>query len=59
MSKQLLESVKPKYGAVAESTLSNDRAGVQAVAEVFGYTAEELISNSRRGGRRSRLRWRP
>ena len=44
MSKQLLESVRSKYGAVAESTLSNDHAGVQAVAEAFGYTAEELTS---------------
>ena len=44
MSKQLLESVKSKYGAVAESTLSNDHAGVRAVAEAFGYTAEELTS---------------
>jgi SAM-dependent methyltransferase len=44
MSEQLLESVKSKYGAVAESTLSNNHAGVQAVAEAFGYTAEELTS---------------
>jgi SAM-dependent methyltransferase len=44
MSEQILESVKSKYGAVAESTLSNDHAGVQAVAEAFGYTAEELTS---------------
>src|SRR5580704_111258 len=44
MSDQLLESVKSKYGAVAESTLSNDHAGVQAVAEAFGYTTEELAS---------------
>src|ERR1700692_2614085 len=44
MSKQLLDSVKSKYGAVAESTLSNDHAGVKAVAEAFGYTAEELTS---------------
>ena len=44
MSEQLLNSVKSKYGAVAESTLSNDHAGVQAVAEAFGYTAEELTS---------------
>src|SRR4030088_3517554 len=41
---QLLESVKSKYGAVAESTLSNDHAGVKAVAEAFGYSAEELTS---------------
>ena len=44
MTEQLLKSVKAKYGAVAESKLSNDHAGVQAVAEAFGYTAEELTS---------------
>jgi arsenite methyltransferase len=44
MSEQLLDSVKSKYGAAAESTLSNNHAGVQAVAEAFGYTAEELTS---------------
>jgi SAM-dependent methyltransferase len=44
MSEQLLESVKSKYGAVAASSLSNKNAGVQAVAEAFGYTAEELTS---------------
>jgi SAM-dependent methyltransferase len=44
MAQQILESVKSKYGAVAESSLSNHHAGVQAVAEAFGYTAEELTS---------------
>jgi arsenite methyltransferase len=44
MSEHLLDSVMTKYGAVAESTLSNDDAGVQAVAEAFGYSAEELTS---------------
>jgi SAM-dependent methyltransferase len=44
MSEQILDSVKSKYGAVAESTLSNNHAGVQAVAEAFGYTADELTS---------------
>lgn len=44
MSGQLLDSVKSKYGAVAESTLTNDHAGVKAVAEAFGYSAEELTS---------------
>ncbi len=44
MTEQVLESVISKYGAVAESTLSNNHAGVQAVAEAFGYTAEELTS---------------
>ncbi len=40
----LIDSVKAKYGAVAESTLSSENAGVRAVAEAFGYTAEELTS---------------
>ena len=44
MPEQILDSVKSKYGAVAESTLSSDHAGVKAVAEAFGYTAEELTS---------------
>lgn len=44
MSEQLLESVKAKYGAVAESSLSSEHAGVKAVAEAFGYSAEELTS---------------
>jgi len=44
MSEQILDSVKSKYGAVAESALSNNHAGVQAVAEAFGYSAEELTS---------------
>jgi arsenite methyltransferase len=44
MTEQLLDSVKTRYGAVAESNLSSDHAGVKAVAEAFGYTAEELTS---------------
>jgi len=44
MSEQLLDSVNSKYGAVTESTLSNDHAGVKAVAEAFGYSADELTS---------------
>jgi arsenite methyltransferase len=44
MSDNILESVRSKYGAVAESSLSSDDAGVKAVAEAFGYTAEELMS---------------
>jgi arsenite methyltransferase len=44
MSNQILDSVKSKYAAVAESSLSSDHAGVKAVAEAFGYTAEELTS---------------
>jgi SAM-dependent methyltransferase len=41
---EILDAVKAKYGAVAESTLSSDHAGVKAVAEAFGYSAEELTS---------------
>ena len=44
MSEQILDSVKSKYGAVAESSLSSDHAGVKAVAEAFGYSSEELTS---------------
>jgi SAM-dependent methyltransferase len=44
MPDQLLDAVKSKYGAVAESSLSTGHAGVKAVAEAFGYTAEELTS---------------
>ncbi len=44
MAEQILESVKSKYAAVAESSLSSENAGVKAVAEAFGYSAEELTS---------------
>jgi len=41
---ELLDSIRSKYGAVAESTLSSNDADVKAVAEAFGYSAEELTS---------------
>ena len=41
---EILDSVRSKYGAVAESTLSSNDDGVKAVAEAFGYSAEELTS---------------
>src|ERR1700728_952233 len=41
---EILDSVRSKYGAVAESTLSSNDAGVKAVAEACGYSAEELTS---------------
>src|ERR1700678_1193420 len=41
---EILDSVRSRYGAVAESTLSSNDAGVKAVAEAFGYSAEELTS---------------
>src|ERR1700720_2537905 len=44
MTEQILDSVKAKYGAVAESSLSSNDEGVKAVAEAFGYSAEELTS---------------
>ena len=44
MANELLESVQSKYGAVAGSSLSNDDAGVRAVARAFGYSAAELAS---------------
>jgi SAM-dependent methyltransferase len=44
MTEQILDSIKLKYGAVAASSLSNDDAGVKAVAEAFGYSSEELTS---------------
>jgi ubiquinone/menaquinone biosynthesis C-methylase UbiE len=40
----VIDRVREKYGAVAGSSLSGDRAGVRAVAEAFGYTPEELAS---------------
>ena len=44
MANEVLESVRLKYGAVAESSLTNDNPGVQAVAEAFGYSASDLAS---------------
>jgi SAM-dependent methyltransferase len=44
MTTGILDSVRSKYGAVAEGTLSNNHAGVKAVAEAFGYSADELTS---------------
>ena len=36
--------VREKYGSVATSGLSTDHDGVRAVAEAFGYSADELAS---------------
>src|SRR5450631_4722053 len=44
MKETLQDAVKAKYGAVAASSLSSNHEGVKAVAEAFGYTAEELTS---------------
>jgi SAM-dependent methyltransferase len=44
MAAEVLESVRSKYGTVAQSSLSGNDEGVKAVAEAFGYTSEELTS---------------
>ena len=44
MSEVILEAVRSKYGSVATSGLSSEQGGVRAVAEAFGYSAEELTS---------------
>lgn len=44
MSEVIHEAVRSKYGSVATSGLSSERAGVRAVAEAFGYSPEELSS---------------
>jgi SAM-dependent methyltransferase len=38
------EAVREKYRSVATSGLSSDHDGVRAVAEAFGYSADELAS---------------
>jgi arsenite methyltransferase len=44
MSQKIIEAVRSRYGAVAQSGLSSEHTGVHAVAEAFGYTPEELAS---------------
>jgi SAM-dependent methyltransferase len=44
MEADLLKTVQSRYAAVAESELSSEHAGVRAVAEAFGYSADELKS---------------
>ena len=41
---KVIDAVRAKYGAVAQSGLSTAHDGVRAVAEAFGYSAEELAS---------------
>lgn len=44
MSETLVQAVKDKYAKVAVSGLSSTHEGVRAVAEAFGYSADELAS---------------
>jgi arsenite methyltransferase len=41
---KVMEAVRTKYGEVAESGLSTAHDGVRAVAEAFGYSADELAA---------------
>jgi SAM-dependent methyltransferase len=42
MSDTIVDRVREGYAAVAAGTLTGDSEGVRAVAEAFGYSAEEL-----------------
>ena len=44
MTEKIVEAVRSRYGSVAVSGLSTEHEGVKAVAEAFGYSAEELAS---------------
>lgn len=44
MPENIEQAVKARYGFVAVSELSSEHSGVRAVAEAFGYSAEELAS---------------
>jgi SAM-dependent methyltransferase len=41
---EIVEQVRSRYAAVAASGLGGDHAGVRAIAEAFGYSAEELTA---------------
>ena len=44
MSENIEQAVRSRYGAVATGNLSSEQEGVRAVAEAFGYSAEELAA---------------
>ena len=44
MPNSVTQAVRSKYASVARSGLSTNHPGVQAVAEAFGYTPEQLAS---------------
>lgn len=44
MTNEIIDVVRSRYGAVAQSGLSSEQDGVRAVAEAFGYSPEELSS---------------
>jgi SAM-dependent methyltransferase len=44
MSDSIVDKVRERYGVVAAGKLSGEHAGVRAVAQAFGYSAEELAA---------------
>src|SRR5512135_141693 len=44
MKQDIRQAVKSRYGSVAIAGLSSDNPGVRAVAEAFGYSAQEMNS---------------
>src|SRR5215471_619426 len=44
MDLNLVDIVRDRYGATAKSELSSNHAGVKAVAQAFGYSADELAA---------------
>ena len=44
MSETITQTVQSKYASVAKSRLSNQDKGVRAIAEAFGYSADQLVS---------------
>ena len=44
MDREIVDVVRSRYGSVAKSDLSSQNEGVRAVAEAFGYSAEQLAS---------------
>ena len=44
MDRKIVDVVRSRYGSVAKSNLSSQNEGVRAVAEAFGYSAEQLAS---------------
>src|SRR6476619_4611452 len=44
MSQNIEAAVRTRYGTVAVANVSSEQEGVRAVAEAFGYSADELAS---------------
>lgn len=44
MNREIVDIVRAKYGSVAKSDLSGEHEGIRAVAEAFGYSADQLAS---------------